>query len=390
MADEKPAAPSTLKIFLAFLACSSLNIFLNFYNKWVLTADPDYTPPSHEKHSAVALLQTQLYTEVDLHALSDKAPATGAGFQFPIFYTMFHMWTSVIGSLVLMLIKRPETGMPSFKQLWEYKVGIAGLATCTVINLACNNASLTLVSLFLNLIIKAAGPLVGMIASNIVLKRTYSKAMVASVVVLAMSAALSVPYGEGSSTMIGILLALIATVASSTKPVVGELLMSEFSKLPKLTPVVLVFYDTFFAALIMMTLWLAIRSERVGSADYLKVRPAMGCLILAVGSSAAFAYNMSSYYFTMVASAVVMMVSTQLIKIVLMTASAVAEGVSLWYNWLGIFIFYVSVCTFAYLQYAEKQSKQKPQTVPQEGSADAAKSAASAGKPSERTPLTSA
>ena len=307
MAGEKPASPSNLKLFLAFLVCSLLNIFLNFYNKWVLTADPDYTPPIDRVQHAVVAAHAELYTTLDLHSLSSKPAPTGAGFQFPIFYTMFHMWTSVGGSFVLMLIKKPETGMPNLKQLWEYRIGIAGLAICTVVNLACNNASLTLVSLFLNLTIKAASPLVGMIASNIVLKRTYSIPMIVSVVVLALSAALSVPYGDGTSTMIGILLALIATVAASTKPVVGELLMSELSKLPKLTPVVLVrccacmpypcmrpsapmtatpardpacwdhrnptrsgtatqvFYDTFFAALIMTTLWLSIRSERVGS-----------------------------------------------------------------------------------------------------------------------------
>lgn len=97
-----------------------------------------------------------------------------------------------------------------------------------------------------------------------------------------------------------------------------------------------------------------------------------------------------------------------------MTASAVAEGVTLWYNWLGIFIFYASVCSFSYLQYRDQQAK-SPQTAPQEGDAEAEfqtairqaagylkgtgrpaftsdtpspKSAAGTGKPSERTPLT--
>eukprot|EP00966_Prymnesium_polylepis_P208086 4820065-Prymnesium_polylepis.1 len=62
-----------------------LNISLNFYNAAVLKAD-------HQP-----------------------------GFHFPIFYTMWHMLASAFGCMVLMYFTPPETGYPSFKQLWEYR-----------------------------------------------------------------------------------------------------------------------------------------------------------------------------------------------------------------------------------------------------------------------------
>ena len=69
---------------LALSLYAVLNLFLNFFNKWALGS-------------------------------------SGAGFSFPVFYSMFHMLMSLVGSLVLMKVRPPPTGMPSLQQFGVYK-----------------------------------------------------------------------------------------------------------------------------------------------------------------------------------------------------------------------------------------------------------------------------
>merc|ERR1712070_541370 len=83
-----------LQIGLAFILYSSLNLFLNFFNKWALSKD-------------------------------------GLGFTYPVFYSMFHMLMSVVGSWVLLKIKTPETGMPSWEQFQMYKWEALALSICS-------------------------------------------------------------------------------------------------------------------------------------------------------------------------------------------------------------------------------------------------------------------
>merc|ERR1719240_1982383 len=86
-----------------------------------------------------------------------------------------------------------------------------------------------------------------MIFSAIILKRTYEKKIIVSVVVIAIAAGFAVPFKDPSVTVLGVLFVSVATFASSAKPVVGELLMSVSDK-PKLAPAALVFYDSMVAS----------------------------------------------------------------------------------------------------------------------------------------------
>ena len=58
-----------------------------------------------------------------------------------------------------------------------------------------------------------------------------------------------------------------------------------------------------------------------------------------------------------VASALALMVSTNLLKVVLITVAAVMEHVTYWVNLLGIAIFYTAIGVYAYLSFAQKQKK---------------------------------
>ena len=274
---EASVEPKIWQVVLSFAIYGTLNLFLNFFNKWAM------------------------------------APS-GAGFGLPVFYSTWHMLMSIIGSLVLMLVKKPESGMVSFAQLKMYKWETLTLAVCTTVNISCNNASLMLIGLFVNQVIKALSPMIVMGMSYFVLKRRYGPKLIASVIFIAVGAVMAVPFKDPSVTVLGIVLVGTATLASSLKPVVGELLMTSSDK-PKLAPAALVFYDSCFSFVFMVTFWLSVPAEREGSITYMREKPAMGWGIILIGSFAAFAYNMSIYNFTKLASAVAVMVTTNLLKV---------------------------------------------------------------------------
>jgi len=363
---DASAEPKLWVVGLSFLIYGTLNLFLNFFNKWAM------------------------------------APS-GAGFGLPVFYSTWHMLMSILGSLVLMLWKKPESGIVSLAQFKEYKWETLTLAVCTTVNISCNNASLMLIGLFVNQIIKALSPMIVMAMSYFVLKRRYGAKLITSVVFIAIGAVMAVPFKDPSVTVLGIVLVGLATMASSLKPVVGELLMTSSDK-PKLAPAALVFYDSCFSFVFMLVFWLSVPAEREGSITYMREKPAMGWGIILIGSFAAFAYNMSIYNFTKMASAVAVMVTTNLLKVrlpvphthtarqpapeaspgappvshtmprrrfltrsaracltqvLLITAAAVVEGIRDPINWIGIAIFFAAVIWYAYLTYEAKQAAKK-------------------------------
>ena len=102
-----------VEVAVAFLAYAFLNLFLNFFNKWALSSD-------------------------------------GGGFTLPVFYSTWHMLMSIVGSYILMMVKPPPTGMPSFEQFKTYQWEALGLSLCSTVNISCNNASLMFIGLFVN------------------------------------------------------------------------------------------------------------------------------------------------------------------------------------------------------------------------------------------------
>merc|ERR1719454_1626347 len=81
--------------------------------------------------------------------------------------------------------------------------------------------------------------------------------------------------------------------------------------------------------------------ELGGSIAYMREHTSVGLGIILAGSTAAFAYNMSVYYFTMVGSALMVIISSNLIKVCLITTSAILDRVAAWDNWAGIIIFFL-------------------------------------------------
>ena len=230
----------------------------------------------------------------------------GPHFVFPVFYTMWHMVVSALVAYILLCcVVKPELGMPSFRQFWEYKFALIPISYCTTISTWLNNASFTLVTLFLNQAIRAVGPLPTCFFSWLLAGRRYSWPIIACVGLICMGSVLSCfgqlkhrnPTRSDENDPAGIVTCIISLVIASLKPVVAMIVMQGDKDHPKLDPVVVLFYDSGLAFVFMLIYWVC-SNERQESIDYL-TDPAttdVGIFIIVVGASMAFVYNMSTYY----------------------------------------------------------------------------------------------
>ena len=180
------------------------------------------------------------------------------GFAFPVFYSMFHMlFSSMAACILLYTVAPPSCGGPSLAQLREYGDGLMVIAICTALNVGLNNLSLTLVSLFINQVIKASSPLPTMVFEALLARKRFSLAMVVTVLVICVGCVLA-PFfklshsaSDGNSAL-GVLAVLVAMLASSLKPVVGMIYMQGTPKRPSLSPTLLLFYDTSLSLCFML------------------------------------------------------------------------------------------------------------------------------------------
>jgi drug/metabolite transporter (DMT)-like permease len=269
---------------------------------------------------------------------------------------------SALGSLVLLQCNPPKSGMPNFGQFWNYKWEIFSLGLCGAMNIVMNNASLIMIGLFVNQVLKALSPIFTMLSSYYLLNRTYSCKIIWCVLFVTFSAVAAIPLEDFTASPLGIVLVLISTVVASIKPVIAELVMVATSK-PKLEPATIVFYESCFAFFLMFTYWVVQPLELRGSLQYMQTNQQKGWIIIALGSFSAFGYNLSIYYFTRLCSALGVMIATKLLKVVLITASGVIEGdlkleePSDWIGWIGLIVFFIAVFVYAYYSWEEKQQK---------------------------------
>ena len=352
----------------------SLNAFLNYFNNWVLSPEPK-----------------------------------GLGFSMPIFYSTWHMVASSIGcAIILRLRGLPPPSLEELKSCWK---GVLPLALCTSVNIACNNASLALVSLFVNQVIKGTTPLITVPASMVLEKKRYPWYVIASVVVLVSGAVLSLDWSGGGDTpnqLLGIMLIVIAAFATALKPVWAAVMMTGESKM---SPVRLVFYDTLLSLPIMIAATLIFPGETARAVTYLRAKPGTAAFVICLGSLAAFSYNLSicappaprparaaaarsasrpltaapprrraADFFTKMASALTLAVVGQACKIALMASAAIVAHVTNPLQWTGVGVVCLGVIVYSYSLRLMKQ-KQAEIAAAAPGAADA---------PKETTPLSGA
>ena len=322
----------------AFALFAAGNMGLNFFNSWALRAAKD----DH----------------------GNKLPACSPtcldhpDFEFPFFYTMFHMLVSSSAALLLLFtVARPDTGMPSPRQFWDYKLSLIPIASFTVLNNGLNNMSLTMVSLFVNQVIKATLPFFVMVFSYFLAQKRYACAVIATVLCLVGGSIMSnmndfLKPSATETSITGVIVCLISLVASALKPVVAMNAMSDTAELPKLNPTVLLFYDTGISFFLMLLIWLC--SELKSSTEYMSAHTGIGIMIILSGSAMAFIFNLANYQFIRLTSALASGIAANAVKIVILIISAIAANVHDALSWTGISIVVLSILAYMYLNMKDK------------------------------------
>ena len=130
-----------------------LNFALNFFNKWAFTSVED----------------------------------GGAGFGFPIFYTMWNTFASFFGANLLMILV-PANRTISWKQFIDNKFALLVFGVVFSSNIVTNNASLVYISLSVNQVIKCLVPIPAIIFSYFIERKTYSYPILGASLVLTLGA----------------------------------------------------------------------------------------------------------------------------------------------------------------------------------------------------------
>ena len=272
---------------------------------------------------------------------------------------MWHMVASALGVSIIMTLRPPSTGWPSFSQFWDYKYLLFLNSTCSTLNIALNNVSLTLISLFLNQVIKATAPAMTIPLSACIEGKRYGWGVILSVVVLVAGTILAVPTSNSNGVATngaGVLLVGISAFAASLKSVVMSVAMRGTAERPKLAPTAVMFYDCGLAFFMMLIYWLA-SDERAASISYLGAHAGWGLGIIAAGASMAFCFNLSNYYFILSTSALTSAVTSNGVKIVILVVSAITDKVSSAQNICGIVLTSLAIISYTYFSY---QAKKRP------------------------------
>lgn len=142
------------------------------------------------------------------------------------------------------------------------------------------------------------------------------------------------------------LLASISCVASAAKPVLALLLMKGAATLP---PLSVLWYDSFFSFMVMIAIWSA-SGERSASIAYMQEHKSTGLVVLLVGSTVAFLYNLSTFYLTFFTSGLTINIIANTKQVAMIVfASIVVEHVTSVLSWTGVAIFAAALGAYTYL-----------------------------------------
>jgi len=351
--DDGPLGLSGSTLLIAqaisFVGFASLNIGLNFYNSFLLTAHT-ITVNVTVGEGRNATVEEQTYVP--------DAPVNGApNLDFPVFYTMWHMVASVLGATVILLfIAKPETGFPNYRQFVQYGWQLLAISICTTLNIALNNVSLSLISLFLNQVIKATGPLPTMLFCYLLEKKTYGLPMILSCAAIVGATILAVPISGGGppTSGVGVVIVIISTLAATLKPVIMGMVMKGTPERPKLPPTVVLFYDVFLSFWIMLVYWLC-SAERQASINYLSHDGAYAVGLILAGATMAFGFNLTNYFFVLLTSALTVTIAGNGVKVINIVISALISHISAVSNWVGVALVCVALCAYAYFSHTAKR-----------------------------------
>jgi len=296
-----------------------------------------------------AVLLVWLALNIGLNFFNKRVFSERIGFTFPLFLTAFHMVASFFGGAILIFVfKAAEVR----REHWtDYKWRIALLSVLFVLNIACNNASLVHLSLSVNQTIKSCVPLPTMVLSVAFERdahrrpKTYSCGLVLSLLVVCGGSILAV-YGNPEASPFGLVLVLLSTLSVALWSVLSAVVLEPASGLNSIN---LTWYASVLSGVMLFLMWLGSR-ELPRTLDYLEDRPSSAAAILAVGSTAAFAYNLVHFALIKVTSAITSTVAGNLKIVLIIIISIIAfekrvEPINL----VGFGVFFAGVIVYSVL-----------------------------------------
>ena len=298
---------ATIAVFLL------LNLFLNFFNKYILTPE-------------------------------DKG---GLGFSFPIFQVAVDSaFCLVVTTIVWELYPAAvPLSVAQFKRHWKE---IVVQYVLTVIVVVCNLYSLVFMGLSLNQIIKCTGPLPTAAFAFCIERKSMPLRLLLAMLVVVSGAVLSVPYGQPEFSGVGCILALVAVCAGAARTSLCALLMRD-EKENGMTPIVLVWYTSLLATCTLPLVWALYAKERDASITFMKRLPWVGVGCLLSVSFCALLFNLVGLHFTRITSSVTMaVVSIVKIVVVVNLAALLIDHTQELRIWMGILVFCLGLTMYTW------------------------------------------
>jgi len=345
--DGRPTPPSTCYVVAIVSAYLTLNLGLNFFNKWAFTPAPQ-----------------------------------GLGFSFPVFQSAADT-VITLGFLSGLRLFRPQMVPVSWRVFWSCKYQLTAVALLSQGTVICNNASLVLIGLSVNQMIKCLVPLVRSppppppspplapyhmqaLSSHtprpprslaqptaffafLVEKKTPSAGVLATLLILVAGAVLAVPFDDPLFSWHGILLALSAVVMAAFRVTLSALVMRD-TVADEITPIALVWYCAAISVCVVPFVWV-VTAEREEVLEFMRSSPTRGCAIAFPMSLTAAVYNILVFETTRITSSISFTVLNCVKLVVLINVAAILlDGVNSIINWLGTALFYVGLFSYSYLK----------------------------------------
>lgn len=282
------------------------------------------------------------------------------GLKFPLIMTACHM---IFGACALspMMFLKEEYNVQHARVMQSDWKGLTTIAIMNGFQIACNNASLTVMELSMNQVIRASIPVLVALLAICIEQKVPSKSEVVCLVVISAGVMLAV-WEESRNAMLGVVLTLLSTVMQSVQMSVSGKVMSGRSKLNSFQ---MTFYTGPVAFATLMPF--ALIAEYNIFAESLAYRPLATVGFLLGSCCIAVVYNVVLFQSVHTLSSVGTAILGNVKIVCLLVASSFLLGeLGAWSanQYLGCLLTFVAAFAFSYIKAVAK--KPPPPVVPEE------------------------
>jgi len=276
------------------------------------------------------------------------------GLKFPLVMTASHMIFGSTALSPLMLMREHYSSRHALVLQNDWK-GLAIIATMNGFQIACNNASLTVMELSMNQVIRSSIPVLVAVLAICIEAKIPSKGEIVCLIVISIGVMLAV-WEESRNALLGIILTLASTVMQSIQMSLSGRIMSGRSG--KLDSFQMTFYTGPVAFIVLMPF--ALVAEFNIFFESLALRPTATIGFLLGSCCVAVVYNVVLFQSVRTLSSVGTAILGNVKIVCLLFLSSLLLGeLSSWSanQYLGCFLTFISAGVYSYL----KATASKPQ-----------------------------